>query len=345
MKSLKSHFWIAQMLIVGIFLFSCKKQSTDPIPTQAEDPQVTINKVTFTESTPTLPVLPFTSAPNSTAVLMAKANAKIYIFLKTPEGGEFLVSGFTYDVNENKFTSLKKLSTGSFIQASGLNSPLMAIDNNEQLWNANPTIMSRYATLTDSWTSYTASTNSGTNNGACYLLNKMYYAGNSANATASFKYLDFGAGSVWNNAADLPYLAESPALQAYNSRYIYAIGGEKTTGSAITKKFTIYDTQSDKWTAATDLPFDYYSSINHHSTTILKNKYLMVYSKNNKIYLYDLEAKIWRTTPAVDLGTFSGINVNIFSNSSLGKDDGDTLYLTYMNNKGEFNTKKYVLNL
>ena len=344
MKSLKSLVYIAQMLIMGCLLLACKKQNTDPLPTPAEDPQVSINKITFTESNPSLPALPFTSTPNSTAVLMAKIDSKIYTFLKTPEGGEFSVSGFTYDVNNNQFNALKKLSTGSFIQASGLNSPLITIDNNAQLWNANPTVMLRYATSTDSWTSYAASTNSGTNNGACYMLNRIFYAGNGPSATASFKYIDFSAGSAWNNAADLPYLAESPALQPYNNRYIYAIGGEKTTGT-ITKKFSLYDSQNDKWTTLTDLPFDHYPSINHHSTTILKNRYLVVYSKNNKIYLFDMEAKIWKTTPAIELGTFSGVNVNIFSNSSLGKDDGDILYLSYMNNKGEFNIKKYTLNL
>lgn len=343
MKSLKYKL-LARCLIFFIAItFSCKKKTENIIP------QTDSNNISFIETTPNLGAVPFV-APlrSSNPVLMAKRDAKIYVFLKTTAGGDFSVSGFSYDVNANSFNTVKSLATGLFISSNGYNSTLTAVSNG--LWYASPNVSLLYGIGTDSWTSYNPSASAGANNGVCTMLDKVYYAGNiySGNggllAAVGFNVYDYSKG-IWATLANLPYLAENPAMQPYNNQFIYAIGGEQLASGSTTKKFAMYNSQNNTWASLPNLPFDYYAPINGHTTTILKNKYLLVYSYGNKIYLYNLETKLWNNNPILNLGEFEDLtNINIFSNSNAATDDGDAFYIAGTTiSGGVFKIKKYTI--
>lgn len=333
------------LIMILTICISCKKKA------ESFNPQTDSNSIAFTATTPVLGTLPFVApVRNSNPVLMAKREGKIYVFLKTTAGGDYSVSGFTYDIDNNAFAALKPLSTGLFINSNAFNSTLISVDVSSNLWYASPSLSLNYSTNTDSWTSYNSSTNAGANNGVCTMQGKVYYAGSiytgGANASTMasnlFNCYDF-AKYAWSPVANLPYLAENPALQPYNNQFIYAIGGERITSGSITKKFSVYNSTNNTWATLSNLPFDYYASTNNHTTTILKNKYLLAYS-NNKVYLYNLETKLWNNNSVIDLGaTFELVNVNIFSNSTLNKEDGDAFYLAGTNSNGEFKIKKYTI--
>lgn len=345
MNNLKSKLPAVYLLLIVNIFASCSKKTENTV-TEADS-----NNIAFTATTPTLGVVPFNArVRDSNPVLMAKQAGKIYVFCKTSAGGDFSVSGYNYDVNSNIFTAVKTLSTGAFINSNGFNSSLISFDTNSTLWYSSPNISLIYNVSGDSWTSYQSTGQSGSNNGVCTMQSKVYYAGNAytggANptltASSSFTSMDL-LKSTWSTMAYLPYLAENPALQTYNNQFIYAIGGEKLSSGTVTRKFSVYNSQTNTWETLPNLPFDYYASTNQHSTTILKNKYLLAYT-NNKVYLYNLATKQWNNNPVVDLGQVTELTfINMFNNSNLNSEESDAFYLTGMNVAGEFKITKYTI--
>lgn len=235
-----------------------------------------------------------------------------------------------YNVNTNTFTD--KLQSDA-VAAAGYGSQLFY--RSETINYIANTSMT-YNMATNIWTQNVIPfpTNIMNNHGeskSCVIDNKVFFVGG-REPCKTVKFYDW-LNNSWNFGADYPIAISSGPELAFttNNNTIYALGGIQNNETS--KEFFKYNLATNTWQKLADTPEAPYHRTSLKTMVTYKNKFVVFYGENRKLYVYNIEKNKWQTS-SIDTGT----SVKPYLEVSV---DGSKIFLLYKKVDGALGLQEY----